>query len=177
MLSEHDDGVETAAYSPDGAHIVTASDDSTARIWDARTGRELAVLTGHGDRVNRAAYSPDGTHIVTASDDKTARIWDARTGRELKVLWDTAIAYTRPPTPLTARVSSPPRSTRPPASGMRAPARMLAVVARHSEFVISAAYSPDGTRIVTASDDKTARIWDARTTSAARGAHGTWRSR
>ncbi len=55
--------------------------DKTARIWDARTGAQLAVLSGHGDVVDSAAYSPDGTRIVTASDDKTARIWDARTGR------------------------------------------------------------------------------------------------
>ncbi len=41
-----------AAYSPDGTRIVTASDDKTARIWDARTGAQLAVLSGHGDRVD-----------------------------------------------------------------------------------------------------------------------------
>ena len=42
---------DSAAYSPDGTRIVTASDDKTARIWDARTGAQLAVLSGHGDRV------------------------------------------------------------------------------------------------------------------------------
>ena len=76
----------SAAYSPDGTRIVTASRDKTARIWDARTGAQLAVLSGHGDAVNSAAYSPDGTRIVTASFDKTARIWDARTGAQLAVL-------------------------------------------------------------------------------------------
>ncbi len=39
----------------------------------------------------------------------------------------------------------------------------LAVLSGHGDYVNSAAYSPDGTRIVTASIDKTARIWDART--------------
>ena len=86
VLSGHEAKVNSAAYSPDGARIVTASNDKTARIWDAHTGVELAVLSGHDDHVASAAYSPDGTRVVTASDDKTARIWDARTGHELAVL-------------------------------------------------------------------------------------------
>ncbi len=31
-----------AAFSPDGARVVTASRDGTARVWDAATGAELA---------------------------------------------------------------------------------------------------------------------------------------
>jgi len=65
---------------------VTTSSDGTARIWDARTAQQLAVLSGHGAAVNSAAYSPDGSYIVTASNDGTARIWDARTGVQLAVL-------------------------------------------------------------------------------------------
>ena len=61
------DGASDPTISPDGTSIVTASADKTARIWDARTGEELAVLSGHGDQVNSAAYSPDGALIVTAS--------------------------------------------------------------------------------------------------------------
>ena len=59
--------VSSAAYSPDGKSIVTASGDQTARIWDAATGEELRQLTGHTGSVNSAAYSPDGKTIVTAS--------------------------------------------------------------------------------------------------------------
>ena len=39
--------MSSAAFSPDGTRIVTASDDKTARIWDAATGKELTVLRGH----------------------------------------------------------------------------------------------------------------------------------
>jgi WD40 repeat protein len=68
-------GVRSAAYSPDGARIVTASGDDTARVWDAQSGAEIAVLEGHTEWVNHAAYSPDGARIVTASEDGTARVW------------------------------------------------------------------------------------------------------
>ena len=69
------------SFSPDGSRIVTASRDNTARIWDAKTAKEIAVLRGHEGQVTSAAFSPDGSRIVTASDDKTARIWDAKTAQ------------------------------------------------------------------------------------------------
>jgi WD40 repeat protein len=67
--------------------------DKTARLWDAATGKQVAVLRaadadaghGFGDRltmffshdgwVTSAAFSPDGARVVT-SEDKTARLWD-----------------------------------------------------------------------------------------------------
>jgi WD40 repeat protein len=66
----------SAAFSPDGKHIVTASEDKTARLWDGETGKPIGEpLKGHEDAVGRAAFSPDGKRIVTASSDKTARLW------------------------------------------------------------------------------------------------------
>jgi WD40 repeat protein len=59
-------------------HAPTASFDNTARIWDAASAKEIAVLRGHDNSVRSAAFNPDRSRIVTASDDKTARIWDAR---------------------------------------------------------------------------------------------------
>ena len=78
--------VQSAAFSPDGSRIVTASGDKTARIWDAASAKEIAVLRGHDNPVTSAAFSPDGSRIVTASWDKTARIWDAATAKEIAVL-------------------------------------------------------------------------------------------
>jgi WD40 repeat protein len=49
MLSGHEGSVFSAEFSPDGTRIVTASADKTARIWDAATGKEIAVLRGHDD--------------------------------------------------------------------------------------------------------------------------------
>lgn len=43
--------VTSAAYSPEGRRIVTASDDGTARVLGAATGRELLTLHGHTDQV------------------------------------------------------------------------------------------------------------------------------
>ena len=66
--------------------MLTASEDHTARLWDAATGAELAVLRGHENSVWSAVFDPSGARVLTASDDHTARLWDAATGAELAVL-------------------------------------------------------------------------------------------
>ena len=162
-LSGHENEVTSAAFSPDGARIVTASADETARIWDAATGKEITVLRGHENRVTSAAFSPDGARIVTASWDKTARIWDAATGKEITVLrghddFVTSAAFS----PDGARIvtASWDRTAR---IWDAATGKEITILRGHEASVTSAAFSPDGARIVTASGDKTARIWDAAT--------------
>jgi WD40 repeat protein len=74
-LEGHTDSVRIAAFSPDGTQVVTGSSDLTARVWDANTGRRLAVLSGHTGRIFDVAFSSSCNVIVTASADLTARIW------------------------------------------------------------------------------------------------------
>lgn len=174
ILSGHDGGVARSAYSPDGTRIVTASFDKTVRIWDARTGIELRVLSGHTRPVQSAAYSADGTRIVTAAADGTARVWDAMTGTQIRVLHDSeatreGIGPGNSGSGFSMAAFSPDNSRI--VAAVRGGAWIwdartgtrLAVLTGHSDLVNSASYSPDGSRIVTASDDRTARVWDAHT--------------
>ncbi|KAK3304826.1 uncharacterized protein B0T15DRAFT_537707 [Chaetomium strumarium] len=70
----HPSAVKAIAFSPDGRLIVSGSDDSTVRVWDAATGAERRVLQGHSSWVNAVAFSSDGRLLVSGSGDKTIRV-------------------------------------------------------------------------------------------------------
>ena len=75
VLRGHEAAVYDVDFSEDGARLVSASEDGTARIWDARTGRQERVLRGHGVGVRSAEFSADGGRVVTAGADGTVRVW------------------------------------------------------------------------------------------------------
>ena len=162
VLVGHTNWVNSAAWSPDGSRIVTASQDGTARIWNAKSGAPLAVLKGHTGSVNSAAWSPDGTRIATASKDNTARIWDAQSGAPLAVQGNTGLvnsaAAARSPDETRFATASQDNTAGIWDAQSGAP---LAMLKGHTGQVISVAWSPDGTRLATTSWDGTARIWDA----------------
>jgi WD40 repeat protein/energy-coupling factor transporter ATP-binding protein EcfA2 len=166
LVLGHEDAVNRAAFSPDGRRIVTASDDRTARIWDAATGQSIGEpLRGHGGVVWSAAFSSDGQRIVTASDDRTARIWGAATcqpigeplnGHDHRV---TTAAFS--PDGQRIVTASNDRTARIWDAATGQP--IGEPLKGHHREVMSASFSPDGQRIVTASADTTAQIWDAGT--------------
>src|SRR5262249_35151089 len=92
---EHQAEVVSAAFSPDGTRVVTASWDNTARVWDAATGKPLTRSLEHQAEVVSAAFSPDGTRVVTANWDNTARVWDVLPDTGALPQW-TAIAERSP---------------------------------------------------------------------------------
>lgn len=69
------------AFSPASQFVVTGSVDTTARVLNARSGKQLIVLRG-GDMVTDVAFHPDARRILAGRRDGTARIFDcAELGR------------------------------------------------------------------------------------------------
>jgi WD40 repeat protein/DNA-binding SARP family transcriptional activator/energy-coupling factor transporter ATP-binding protein EcfA2 len=72
--------INIVVFSPDSKHLLTASDDGAARIYNARSGALERTLRGHEGVVRHVSYSDDGRSIATAGSDGTVRIWPADGG-------------------------------------------------------------------------------------------------
>ena len=163
----HEDRLESVAYSPDGTRIVTASDDQTARVVDARTGEEVSRGM-HKSYVQWAGFSPDGRLIATRSLDNAAAVFDAATGREvLRVDHGhgdaiegndvESVAFS----PDGRRIVTASRDRTARIIDVQTGKEVMRVL--HGARVTSAAFSPEGHRIVTGSWDGTARVIDVDT--------------
>lgn len=163
VLRGHNDQVLSAAYSADGARIVTASRDRTARTWNAATGREIKVFRGHKDAVLSGAFSPDGRRIATASEDNTARIWDADSAVQLAELRGhegTVVSVAFNAIGNLAATASEDKTAR--IWNVKSGRELVRLIG-HQDRLTGVAFGPDGARVVTASADRTARVWDAAT--------------
>jgi WD40 repeat protein len=79
-LVGHHSSVNGVAVTPDGCYAVSASSDSTLKVWDLDSGCELRNIPGHTFNVNWVALTPDGRRAASASSDRTLKVWDIATG-------------------------------------------------------------------------------------------------
>jgi WD40 repeat protein/serine/threonine protein kinase/class 3 adenylate cyclase len=147
-----------ASFSPDGRLIAAGGRDGVVEVFDTQSGSSRFHLR-HKGAVRAVIFSPDGRTIATASEDSTARIWNAETGAPLTepLLHNTQVhcaAFSPDGLWLgtgslefaqiwNVKTGSP---VGPPM--------------RHGDMVRSIAFDLTGKRIVTASEDRTARIWN-----------------
>jgi len=147
-LKGHSDWVTSVAVSPNGRYIASGSRDETLRIYDASTGlcERILAVSGHSARVTNVTFSPDGERIRTLQESSVpnTRVIDA------------------------INVAFSPDSVRIVVTGV-AEIRVYSVLTGeceqtlqgHTSEVNAAAFSPDGTLIVSGSDDGFLRIYDA----------------
>ena len=142
-------------WSKDDSRILTTSEDKTARIWDAATGKLLVKLANS----TRAAWSEDDSRLLTTSTDNAARIWDAATGKLLVTL----TGHTGPVTQATWSKDDSRILTTSDDHTARiwnaATGKLLVTLTSVDE----ATWSKDDSRILTGGEDATANIWDAPT--------------
>ncbi len=86
QLHGHDGLVLSAVYSADGKRIVTASQDGTARLWSAGSGKPTSEPLRHRDAVFSATFDREGRRVLTASFDGTVRIWTADEGALVRLI-------------------------------------------------------------------------------------------
>ncbi|GAA2430916.1 hypothetical protein GCM10010191_50710 [Actinomadura vinacea] len=156
--------VVDVAWSPDGRELLCAFWQNDALIWtigDPADPLVLRPLEGHTAVLHSAAWDGSGRSVVTSSGDGTARLWDPATGEQIRVL-GTGEAYTTAFNPRRQQVVTGSRD-----GGLRfwdvVTGADLLVTYQHPAAILAAAWSPDGTEILTACEDGTIRVWPGST--------------
>jgi WD40 repeat protein len=189
LFRGHTAPVYSGSFSPDGNWIVTAGRDNKALLRRS-SGQQPAVVLNHESSVRSANFSADGRRILTACEDGSVMIWDgviekaaeiAQRGTPLQLSASSSSIVLMHPDAAFSGAFSADGSLVATAcwddSGwiwdLRGAKPKLTHKLKHDGDVYSAAFIPatgragndasSGQRVVTASKDKTARVWDAST--------------
>jgi len=154
--------VRAVAFSPDGDRLVTGSEDGTAKLWDAETGKEQATIEPKAGPVYTVAFSPDGRFVLTGSQNGEVNVWTATTQKRVRALSGHADSV--------EGIAFGPNGMLVTASGDTTAkiwdlesGKERVTLRGHNAFVAQAAVSPDGSRVATTSDDGTTKLWDSAT--------------
>lgn len=168
---EHGGEIFSIQWNRAGTQLLVSSDDGRVHLWDGQTGTEILnfELAEAGIGINSAVWNGDETRLLATTDDGFVQVWELSSQQRLLNIQAATIVYAAwsPDESLIAAwgqvgFGGAFAAIYDAATGEE---RFL-LTPGHSARVVNAAWSADGTRLVTASDDETAVIWDTATGTA-----------
>lgn len=180
-ITAHTNAVLSVDFSPDSQRLVTSGFDGRTLIWplpandseplDMTAEQALLEIGGHSGAVWQARFSPDGDRLVTAGWDGLLFIWDAQSGEvSAAPRGHAAAVYGAAFSPDGEQLATAGQDNTvrvwallqdKVSQGDATVAFPALTLTGHDTWVRDVAYTPDGQRLVTGSDDATARVWDA----------------
>jgi WD40 repeat protein/ABC-type sugar transport system substrate-binding protein len=169
LMDAHVGRIYDVEFDPASERALTASEDHTIGVWDFASGERVRRLTGHTEEVLSVAWSADGTRALSGASDGEVILWNVLDGDEERRMggWDW---------PVRSVAFSPDGQMALVGGGIVQLAGspsdytiLLLDVTQgteigqwegHTDVVYAMAFSPDGTRALSASADGTVILWD-----------------
>jgi len=155
----HTASVTSVAFSPDGRYALSGSMDTTLKLWEVDTGREVRSYSGHIHGVYSVAFSPNGRYVLSGSGDGALKLWDVTTGRQVRSF----IGHTGLVRSLAfssdgfyALSGSDDKTLK---LWIVSSGKEIRTLSGHTDRVNSVAFSPNGRYALSGSNDMTMRLW------------------
>eukprot|EP00043_Microstomoeca_roanoka_P020153 m.238925 g.238925 ORF g.238925 m.238925 type:complete len:1029 (-) comp17117_c0_seq3:453-3539(-) len=171
IIRAHTDVVNSVHPTPDGRYMISASHDSTAKVFQLGTFECVATLQGHSDIVLSVCASPDSKTLATGGGDAQVMIWSTDTfACKGKLTGHTGWIHGLAITSDNQRIVSCSEDKTVRLWNL-ATYETLASLEGHTSRIWTIALFPDDKHVVSGSDDDTIRIWNLQTLSCVKVLH------
>ncbi|MEM8809592.1 MAG: WD40 repeat domain-containing protein, partial [Cyanobacteria bacterium P01_G01_bin.38] len=160
LIGEHDEAVNSVVFISE-TELLTASNDTTAKLWSTE-GEAPVTFTGHKAVIYSTAFEPVSQTVATASQDGTVKLWD-RQGNLQHTMTDVDSKFVH------SVAFSADGQLLATAGGegviklWTAAGKFIREIKAHTEPIVQIAFDPaepDSSRLVSASLDKTLKLWN-----------------
>ncbi|NJR73577.1 MAG: protein kinase [Scytonema sp. CRU_2_7] len=161
-LSGHSNVVTSVAVSSASNRLTLASGsfDTTLKLWNLSTGKEIITIEGNAGSVYSVATSPDGRTVASANGNNTIKLWNLSTGQEIHTLYGHSSSV--------ESVAISPDSKMLASASFDGSIKLwelpsgneIATLKKHSSPVKSLAFGPNGQTLASGSEDKTIKLWN-----------------
>ena len=164
VVGKHDAAVLSLAVSPDERWLATGDSKGGVKIWELATGAPIQSLCADKNEVTTLRFSPDSRTLAIGGGSFRIRLVDTanwKTKTELMGFWNTtrSLAFSRDGGSVAGsfaddkiRIWAPGKKFLVPVTTLRG----------HKGQVSSLDWSADGKQILSAGNDGTLRVWDAK---------------
>ncbi len=164
ILTNHNAGVNSVAWSPDGKYIAGGS-YKKIKVWDTTTGTCTHTLKGHTDSIYSVSWSSNGKHIASSSGDGTIKIWDATNGNCIQTISSStdavySVSWSPDGNQLATDSHDNTITIWDTTNGS-----CIQTLKGHTHLIKLVIWSPDGSMIASGAANDIVKIWDAITGS------------